>query len=85
MNLVETSLVVFSVSAVVDAVWAKYITTAASGKAFSAAIWSSLIVACGSFVTVQYVANRWMILPAIAGGFVGTYLMMKFGTKKIDN
>ena len=65
-----------------DAVWAKYITTAADGKAFAAATWGSLIVACGSFVTVQYVANKWMILPAIVGGFIGTYLMMKYGRHK---
>lgn len=85
MTLLPTVITVFFISAAVDAVWAKYIATAASGRAFAAAIWSSLIVGCGSFVTIEYVQNKWMIVPAVIGGFVGTYLMMKFSNKKIDN
>jgi len=81
MNPAISSVIVFFVSAAVDAVWAKYIATAAQGRAFAAAIWSSVIVGCGSFVTLEYVFNKWMIIPAVIGGFVGTYAMIKYDNK----
>lgn len=85
MNLAINSIVVFTVAAAVDAVWTQYIQAAARGKPLAAAIWSAMTILCGSFVTVEYIANKWMILPAVLGGFVGTYAMMKFNTKKLDN
>jgi membrane protein DedA with SNARE-associated domain len=85
MNLAINSIVVFAVAGMVDAVWTQYIQTAAQGKPLAAAVWSALTILCGSFVTVEYIANKWMIIPAVLGGFIGTYLMMKFNNKKVDN
>ena len=74
-------LTVFLISAVVDAVWAKYIAAASAHKALAAAAWSAGIIFCGSFVTVEYVTNHWLALPAALGAFVGTYLTIWWGKR----
>lgn len=74
------ALAIFLAAGLLDAVWAKYIQAAAAGKKLAAANWSFLIYVFGSTITLSYVANHWLIVPAALGSWLGTYL----GTKK-DN
>jgi hypothetical protein len=37
------------------------------------------LICCGAFVTVAYVQDRWQLIPASVGAFVGTYLSVRYG------
>lgn len=66
-------LLVFLAVAFVDIVWTKYIAEVSAKRALRAASWSALIIAMGAFTTLQYVHDNTMLVPAIAGAFVGTF------------
>lgn len=73
-------VLVFVLTAFVDLAWAFYIRTLATDAGIKAAIWSSVIVLCGAFSMISYVEDRWMLLPAVAGAFVGTLLCKRVET-----
>ena len=68
------ALAVFLATAVVDALWTRYIQHTAERRAGQAASYSALLVLCGAFSTVAIVDQHWLAIPAAAGAFVGTYL-----------
>lgn len=68
---------VFLATALADVVWARYIRATADRKAVSAASWSALVVLLGAYATVSIVADRWLVLPALCGAFVGTYYAVR--------
>lgn len=70
-------LAVFAFTVLADIAWARYFLAAASRNAFAASLWSGVIVALGSFTTVEYVNNRWLVSAAIAGALVGTYYSVR--------
>lgn len=57
-----------------DFAWTKYTLGVAAKDAFGAASWSAVIVGCGAFTVVSYTTNRWLLIPALLGAFIGTYL-----------
>lgn len=65
---------VFLLMIFVDFFWAKYITETASGNAFIASTWATILFVSSGFVTVEYVKNKWLLIPAGIGAFIGTYL-----------
>ena len=69
---------VFGLTALTDFIWAKYMTTAADGKALAASLWSAAIIGVGSFVVTAYVQDHRLIMPAMIGAFVGTYFSLRF-------
>lgn len=77
LNECLKALAIFLGAGLLDAVWAKYIQAAAKGNKLWAANWSLGIYMLGSVITLTYVADHWMIIPAALGSWVGTYL----GTK----
>lgn len=72
---------IFCMTAIADSIWAKYIETAAAGRALPAAVWSMLIFTFGSIVTIGYVNDHWMLIPVLLGSFAGTYLTIRFRKK----
>lgn len=78
MEFLLRCLVVFVTTAIVDWMWAKYIMHAAKRDAFRAASYGSLLMLGGAFVTISYMHDKLFLLPAIAGGFLGTYLTVRF-------
>jgi hypothetical protein len=72
---------IFAALAVLDFIWAQYMAAVAKGPAASAAAWSVPIYALGSLVTIEYVHDPWLLIPACAGAFVGTYLSVKWSKK----
>jgi hypothetical protein len=67
-------ILVFIATLLVDVAWTRYIAEAAAKKALPAASWSAAIVAFGAFNVVAYQTDRMLIIPAILGAFVGTYV-----------
>src|SRR5258708_2143593 len=70
-------LLVFVAVAVSDVCWTKYIHHTAEGHRHIAARWSALIYLIGSISIMEYVNNRWLILPAAAGAYVGALVGIK--------
>jgi uncharacterized membrane protein YhaH (DUF805 family) len=73
-----SAIVVFTVMFALDIVWARYTMSASRERAIEASVWASLIIVLSSIVTISYVSNPWLILPAVAGAFVGTYVGIKY-------
>jgi hypothetical protein len=58
----------------VDICWAKYFIHVNKHNPLPAASWGSLILVFGAFVTIEYVHDKTLIIPAFIGGFIGTYI-----------
>ena len=69
-------VLVFSMTAVSDAVWTYYIQASASQQRAKAVLASGIIVLLGSLITLEVVANRWLLVPTVAGAMVGTFVTM---------
>ena len=72
---------VFLSSLILDILWAFCIRRISTGRAFQAASFSFFITFVSGFITVEFVNNRWYLIPAAIGAFVGNYLTVKFDTK----
>lgn len=57
-----------------DYAWAQYTMSAAAKQPKAAAVWAMAILGMGAIVTRAYVDNALMLVPAMAGAFVGTYI-----------
>jgi hypothetical protein len=68
---------VFLAVVIVDIAWSKYIQRVSDGHRWQAASWASGLYALGAYVVTQYVDDTRMIVPAVLGAFVGTYLGSK--------
>lgn len=80
-----TALLVLVATASTDLFWTLYITNAAEGNKWKASIFSSMIILVGSLAVVEYVNNRWMIIPATIGAFLGTLAPLHFKGKKNES
>lgn len=67
------ALLAFLAMFVMDFVWAKYTTAIAEKRAMPAASWAILITLLSGYVITSYVNDPWMLAPAAAGAFAGTY------------
>ncbi len=78
---IPEAILIFLATAASDVLWVFYIRRTSKGKAISAAAFSSMIVLLGGFVVLAYVDNRWYLIPAAFGAFVGTILSIKLDIK----
>lgn len=60
-----------------DISWTYYFIKVEERKSLSAGIWSALIVVFGIFTTINYVEDRTLIVAAIIGAFIGTFLAVE--------
>lgn len=74
MNTYLLAAAVFFSMIFVDLAWSVYIRALAKDKVLHAAFYSLFIMLCGAFTSINYIQDHWMLLPAAAGGFVGTLL-----------
>jgi hypothetical protein len=72
---------VFLLVTFVDFIWAKYIAHIAKSHAIKASLYSGLLTLISSLVTIAYVGDHRMIIPAALGALVGTYLAVKLDKK----
>lgn len=77
INWVEVILIFFATT-ISDILWVFYIRRTGEGKAVGAASFSALIVLLGGLVVLAYVDNKWYLIPAAFGAFVGTVITIKF-------
>ena len=71
--MIEILLAFFGMVAL-DFVWARYTITLIKKHNAISGGYAATIMLLNGIVVVTYVHNPWMILPAAAGAFIGTYL-----------
>ena len=67
-------IVVFLLVVTTDFLWAVYIKALGNNNYLKAATFSGLIMCAGGFTAIEYINDHWLLIPAVAGAFVGTYL-----------
>jgi hypothetical protein len=72
----------FTAMLFVDVCWAKYFLSVSKHKPLPSAMWGSLIVLFGAISTINYVQDKWMLVPAVLGAFVGSYFTVRREQKK---
>lgn len=70
--------VIFFMMLAVDFAWAMYIKALAKSKHLPAALWSMFIASAGGITVIGYTENHLLLIPAVIGGGVGTYLSKYF-------
>lgn len=59
---------------VTDVAWAFYINKVKNGSPLQSALWATFMFGIGAVGTISYVHNAWLLVPALLGAFVGTYV-----------
>lgn len=65
-----------------DVCWAYYFITIDERKSVAAGIWAVFIYMFGAFTVTSYMEDRSLIIAAMIGSFVGTYLTVEYKKKK---
>lgn len=71
------ALGLFAASALLDAVFALYTVAVVKNQALKAATMSLLTYVLMAVGILNYVANKWYIVPLALGAFVGSYVIVK--------
>jgi hypothetical protein len=78
--MIWQALLTFVSMVALDVVWANYTLSLVAKKAVLASFFASAILLFNSAVVLSYVDHPVMILPAMAGAFVGTFAATKWRT-----
>jgi hypothetical protein len=76
-----TAAAVFVAVAALDFVWAYYTRYVNDGRAAYAGFAAVLIMLLGGTAVIGYTADPWMLIPAGAGAFVGTFAAVRIGAQ----
>ena len=60
-----------------DVFYTYYLRCVANDNVLGASFWSVACYILGSVAVISYTTNHWLVIPAIAGAFCGTYVGMK--------
>ena len=63
---------------VTDIVYTQLLKSVQNNKPFAASIWASLITFLGGVAIINYTNDNKMIIPAVLGAFVGTFIGMRY-------
>lgn len=74
MSKVVAWVLVFLLVGIADVFWTRYFLAVERGRRLSAGAWSAAIMLVGSITTIEYVVDRWLVIPAVCGAFLGTYI-----------
>ena len=73
---------VFVMMTLADVCWTFYFIKINEMKSIPAGIWGSAIYVCGAFGVLSYTQDKTLIIPAVIGAFVGTYLTVEYKKRK---
>jgi hypothetical protein len=74
--IIESVITFFSIF-LLDIVYTYYLRCVADNNVLGASFWSVACYILGSAAVISYTTNHWLVIPAIAGAFCGTYVGMK--------
>lgn len=73
--------IIFAIDVIVSYGWAKSIKAISDDKPIKAALWAGFITLSGAITIISYNKNNWLLIPAILGSGVGTYLSVRFNRR----
>jgi hypothetical protein len=71
--------------AVTNIFWIFYFIKIEEAKAFSAALWSSLIILLSAFSVSHYSSDKTFVLAGALGAFIGTFCSIQYKKIKLKN
>ena len=74
--MIEYIVTFFSIC-VLDIVYTYYLRCVAQDNVLGASFWSVACYILGSVAVISYTTNHWLVIPAMAGAFCGTFIGMK--------
>jgi hypothetical protein len=77
MEYLFTFLLVFAT----DILYTYYLKAVTSDKILAASFWATACTFCAAVAAISYVEDHYMLIPALIGAFVGTYVGMKYFKK----
>lgn len=69
-------VITFFAIATLDIVYTYYLRCVQKNQAMPASLWAVACYVLGSIAIINYTENHWLMLPAMAGAFFGTYVGM---------
>lgn len=73
-NNIGMWFVMFAVMVALDWIWAKYNQASTTAQPWRASVYAVLIYQLGAAGVMNYTDNKWLLIPAGAGCFVGTFI-----------
>ena len=73
-----TYIFVFLCVVVIDIVYTLLLKSVQNDKPLAASSWASAITFLNAVAVVNYIEDNRMIIPAVLGAFVGTYIGMRY-------
>jgi len=70
-------LIIFTIDLIVSFAWAKAIKAISDNKPLIAALFAAFITLSGAITIISYTTNHWLLIPAVLGSGVGTYLSVR--------
>ena len=74
-------ILVFIAYTALDFTFARYTKATADNKPLAASLWATSILMFTGYVTVSYVNDPWLLIPATLGAFLGTYVAVHRASK----
>lgn len=72
----------FILTLLADVCWTQYNMRSAEKRAHPAAFWSALIVAVGGLNVLLYTTSHWLLIPAILGAYLGTWVTIWYENRR---
>ena len=77
------AMATFAGVAALDIVWAGYTIAMVEKKAVTSSVYAMAIYAFGGLIIIGYTDHPWLLFPAVAGAFCGTYIAVWWAGRKI--
>lgn len=78
-------LLTFLALAVTDICWAVYVSSVKDDQPLRSSLWSVFLFLSGAFAVIGYTKDPWLLIPACAGAFAGTYIGVTINRRKRVN
>ena len=66
-----------------DAMYTYYLSAVSEKRALVASWWAMVVLYAASTVTINYTTDHMMLIPALLGAFMGTYISIRVREKNI--
>lgn len=78
-TMIWQSAAVFAAMFSLDYGWARYTAAITSRSAATAGAYAAAIIVLSGVTTIGYTGNPWLLIPAVAGAFAGTFTAVRWG------
>lgn len=82
MTAVMIWVATFLATFALDLCWVYYIRSVEARQPLAAAHWAAFLYLTAAAATVGFVDNPWLLIPATAGAFVGTYVAVQLAQRR---